>query len=90
MMLKSALLITALSLSGCLAHVPEVPEHVQYGFHADIEPAGFYGVNSKTKKHEFREIGHPEMKGAQCVTIKDEKALQRWLDAVIEQARCEK
>ena len=89
MPLKSLLITIALILSGCLSHVPKVPEHTKYGFHADIEPPGFYGVKSKDNSRDFKELGHPEMKGAQCLTAQDYKRMQRWLDSVIEQARCE-
>lgn len=71
-MLKRALLITSLAvLSACQSPFPKPPQHVQYGVHADIDPPGFYGVDSKTKQRFYKPFADGDMKGAQCLSAPD-------------------
>lgn len=77
MPLKIALLIISLNLCACNT-MPPIPEHTQYGIHANINPPGFYGVNSKTKARTYREFDDPVMKGGQCLSAEDFKKFQRY------------
>lgn len=85
-MLKRVLWGASLSLIlGCNS-IPPVPDHVQYGVHADIHPPGFYGVHNRTKERLYRPFEEPSMKGAQCVTLEDYKKLAEWAQKVKEVA----
>jgi hypothetical protein len=86
-MLKIALLTIA--ISGC-ASLPPVPEVVQYGIHANVEPPGFYGVNNKSKERVYRRFSDPRMKAGQCLDAKDYKEMQEWVKEVkeIAEQRC--
>ncbi len=64
------------------AVLPEQPEVIQYGVHANVEPPGFYGVNNKTEAHTYRPFQHPDMKAAQCLSADDYKKEEEWLSAV--------
>lgn len=88
-MLKTALLIIAISVVGCES-LPPAPEVVQYGVHADVEPPGFYGVNNKTKERVYRRFTDPRMKAGQCLDAKDYKEMQAWVKQVkeIAEKRC--
>lgn len=85
-MLKSALLILSLSLSACAA-VPQPPRHVQYGSYPQVEPPGFYGVDSITKERVYRSFFDPEMRGAQCLSASDFKSMQTYIEQLIQLAK---
>lgn len=81
-MLKSVLLIISLSfLIGCPS-LPKIPAHTQYGIHADVEPPGFYGVHNESRKRIFKTFDDPSMKGGQCVSANDYKAIQAWVKEI--------
>lgn len=81
-MLKSALLITSLSLTACGTQLPSAPRHVLYGSYSQVEPPGFYGVDSASKERVYRPFNDPVMRGAQCLTTKDFAAWAAWVEAV--------
>ena len=74
------LLLTA-SLSGCSV-LPPFPEVVQYGVFADVNPPGFYGVDSKTKAQFYKSFSDLQMKAAQCLPAADYKASEAWVASV--------
>jgi hypothetical protein len=88
-MLKNVLLVIVINVAGC-ASLPPVPEVVQYGVHADVNPPGFYGVNNKTGARDHNDFFDPEMKGAQCVTNDGYRKYEAWVQQIIEIAeqRC--
>lgn len=87
--LTTSLSLGLLAIAGC-GSLPPRPHHVQYGVHANINPPGFYGVDSDSKAHIYRAFGDPAMKGAQCLTAADYKAWAAWVQKVKEAAeqRC--
>jgi hypothetical protein len=87
-MMKLKWLILSLSLSGCLT-TPEAPGVFQCAVHADIDPAGFYCVHTKTKEQKYLPFDAASMKGAQAVSADDKKKLDRWVNSLIEAAQCE-
>lgn len=76
-MRKSVLLIILILSGGCET-LPPVPEFVQYGIHADVQPPGFYGVNNKTKARVYRPFDDPAMKGGQCTDAAGYKAGEKY------------
>lgn len=90
-MRKLVLLTIAISIQAC-AGLPEVPEIVQYGVHANIKPPGFYGVNNKSKVRSYRKFNDPIMKAAQCLSSQDYKKMQEWVKQVeqIAKEKCQK
>lgn len=88
-MRKKILLLIAISLCGCES-LPPVPQHIQFGVHADIMPPGFYGVNSETKEKVYRSFNDPKMKAGQCLDVEDYKKMQEWVKTVkeIAEGRC--
>lgn len=88
-MRKLALLIASLNFLGC-GSLPPAPHHVQYGVHADVRPAGFYGVDNQSKARIYRPFDDPAMKGGQCLTAGDYRAWANWIEAVKQEAerRC--
>jgi len=88
---KKALLIIAISMSAC-ASLPDLPEVVQYGVHANVKPPGFYGINSKTKVRSFRKFNDPVMKAGQCLSASDYQKMQNWVKQVeqIAKEKCQK
>ena len=90
---KTASLKTSLSfliLTGCGSQVPDFPEVVQYGVHADVARPGFYGVNNKTGERVYKALDDPSMNGAQCLDLKDYSSSESWVQSVkeIAQKRC--
>lgn len=79
----------AISLSACKTLAP-APEYVQWGHYPQVDPPGFYGVNSKTHKREFREFDDPKMYGAQCLDNPDFKEMSAYWDYLAREAekRC--
>lgn len=86
-MLKNVLLTVSLASAIACQQVPEFPEIVQYGVHSDVEPAGFYGVNNKTKERVYRPFTDPAMKGAQCMSLEDYRKSEAWAEALVELAK---
>lgn len=82
-MLRKSLLIICLSLAGCKS-VPERPEVVDCGIHADVEPPGFYCINSKTKEQIYIPFDHPSMKGGQALSAPDAKKHYSWVQSLVD------
>lgn len=85
-MLKSVLLTISLGLSAC-ASIPQPPRHVQYGVYPQVNPPGFYGVDSVTKDRIYRPLNDPAMAGAQCLSAPDFKTMQTYIDQLIQLAK---
>jgi hypothetical protein len=83
MLLKRSFLIISLSLAGCKS-VPEHPQVNDCSIHADINPPGFYCVDSKTKARSYLPFDHPSMKGGQALSAPDVKKHYSWIQALIE------
>ena len=94
MLKKSSIILTLISpiilgvnsCAGLPKDFPKDPEVVRYGVHADLDPSGFYSSD------DFKDFIDPAMKGAQCVTAGDAKAVERYKASVkafvIERCEC--
>lgn len=76
-MLKKILLVVTATSLGC-SICPPAPEHFKCGIHADVDPPGFYCVNSKTGQQVYRPFDDPGMKAGQAVSGDDFVKLERW------------
>jgi hypothetical protein len=86
--MRKIALLTIL-ISGCATLEP-APRHVQYGIHADVNPPGFYGVDSETHERVYRAFDDPFMKAGQALSAPDYQAFQRYIDYLKREAekRC--
>lgn len=86
---KIKFLIILISAVACEV-IPKAPERTQYGVYANVKPPGFYGTRSDTKAHVYKAFNDASMKGAQCIDVRDYKAMQTWIDSIkkIANERC--
>lgn len=89
-MRKIVSLVILISASVACSVIPPVPQHDQYGIHADVNPPGFYGVNNETHAQTYRPFNDPVMKGGQALSAKDYASFQQWIESVkqIADQRC--
>lgn len=73
----------ALGVAGCPRPIPDPPDHWQCQYN---QPSGgvyaFYCVNNRTQEKLKIPTTAPSMKGAQCLSPKDFKAMSKWADNV--------
>lgn len=87
-MLKVALLITVVSVTGCGSVVPAFPEIYQCGY--DHIDGVFRCINTKTQERKLLHESDPSMNGAQCTSLDDYRKSEAWVAQVkeIAETRC--
>lgn len=81
---KIALLAIALNLSGCRT-IEDAPEYWQCQFNGN--PRAFYCKNSRSGQRLLVDVNDTSMKGAQCVSADDYRALENYKAYLIDQAQ---